>query len=152
MPLLRGTPLQLSRRFLSQQQRRYASHHHPHHTEVVNESFGVRLYLLDIAGPRLTSMIQKGFYFTVATVPFAYLLYRATRSVEAGEEPYLTKVIRQYELWLDSWRDWNELHTKMVEQAGYDRLILQHSPPSKAVDIKFTEYDPPFCFANRCMC
>ena len=84
-------------------------------------------------------MIQKGFYFTIASVPFAYFLYRATRSVEAGEEPYLTKVIRQYELWLDSWRDRNELHTKMVEQAGYDRLILQHSPPSKGVDIKFTE-------------
>jgi hypothetical protein len=84
-------------------------------------------------------MMQKGFYFTIATVPFAYFLYRTTRSVNAGEEPYFTKVIRQYELWLESWRDRNELHTKMVEQAGYDRLILQHSPPSKAVDIKFTE-------------
>jgi len=47
MPLFRGTPLRLSRRFLSQQQRRYASHHDAHHAAAVNESFGVRF--LDIA-------------------------------------------------------------------------------------------------------
>jgi len=50
MPLFRGTPLRLSRRFLSQQQRRYASHHDAHHAAAVNESFGVRfLHIADYA-------------------------------------------------------------------------------------------------------
>jgi len=90
----------------------------------------------------LTSSTQTGFYLTLAAIPFSFIVYTATQAVKNGEEPFVTQFIKKYDYWLQTYRERNELHTKMVEQAGYDRLILQHSPKNASVDYKFNEYVP----------
>jgi len=88
----------------------------------------------------LTSFRQTGFYITLAVIPFSYIVYQASQAVKNGEEPFVTQFIKKYDYWLQTYRERNEIHTKMVEQAGYDRLILQHSRKNECVDYKFNEY------------
>jgi hypothetical protein len=88
----------------------------------------------------LTSSTQTGFYLTLAAIPFSFIVYNAAQAVKDGEEPFVTQFIKKYDYWLQTYRERNELHTKMVEQAGYDRLVLQHSPRNEGVDYKFNEY------------
>lgn len=87
----------------------------------------------------------------IGVIPFSYILFLLTRSKSTeGNEPYLTRLIAKYDSWRDDWALRNELHTKAVEQAGYDRLLFRHAATSEGrgtgrKDIRHPEYVPP-CF------
>ena len=140
----RRATIQLTRQLLSRSQRRYASEGTHSHAQPVNEGFGVWLLIHPIVhhSSILTSPPQTGFYITLAAIPFSFIIYKATQAVKTGDDPFVTQFIKKYDYWLQTYRERNELHTKMVEQAGYDRLILQHSPKNEGVDYKFNEYVP----------
>jgi hypothetical protein len=79
---------------------------------------------------------------TLAVFPTAAIFYSLSRG-EGDDRPYLTKVLASYDHWLETWHNRNALHTKMVEQAGADRLLFFNSSDGKAarpVDVKFQEY------------
>jgi hypothetical protein len=53
--------------------------------------------------------------------------------------------MHKYDLWQEEWRLRNELHTKSVEQAGFDRLLFQHAANAEGKgtgkkDVRFEEY------------
>ncbi|QDS68132.1 hypothetical protein FKW77_010269 [Venturia effusa] len=125
MALSRRTALQTSRALLRTSQRRSASHHaHDHHAAPVNEPLGA------------------GFYLSVGSIPTAYVVYTLSRPSKDGEESWITRQIRSYDTWLEVDKARNELHTKMVEQAGFDRLLLISSNNPNAprtVDLRFQE-------------
>lgn len=121
MALPRRKVLQASRSLLHQQSRRHASHHH----EPVKESFGT------------------GFYLSIGAIPVTYVVYKLANNSDAENLPWLTRFINSYDHWLEQSKERNELHTKMVEQAGADKLLLSSSrttTQSRPVDIKFQEH------------
>jgi len=121
MAALRRAGLQSSRNILQRSQYRNASH--DAHHQPVNESFGL------------------GFYLAVGAIPFSYAVYSLSRA-DGENVPWLTGFIHSYDHWRAQWERRNELHTKMVEQAGADRLLFfgSRTPEmSRPVDIKFQE-------------
>ena len=101
-------------------QRRYASDGH-HHAEAVNESIG------------------SGFWIAVATIPICYGVYTLSRPGADGKTPYFTELINQYTLKPEDWERRNSLHTKMIEQAAFDRNLFQSEKPSQVIPLKFQE-------------
>ncbi|KAM0330076.1 hypothetical protein ACHAQA_004247 [Verticillium albo-atrum] len=102
------------------QPRRFASDHH-HHAEPVNESIG------------------KGFWGSLAVIPAAYLVYTISQPGKDGQEPWLTQKIHSYWSWQSAWEERNHLHTKAVEQAGFDRALFFYAEPNRDVDVRFPE-------------
>ncbi|KIW07726.1 uncharacterized protein PV09_01656 [Verruconis gallopava] len=88
----------------------HSSHHGGEHAK---ESFGI------------------GWYLALGTIPFSWILMTLTRNKSDEEnKPFLTRLIHKYDSWQDEWRRSNELHTKAVEQAGFDRLLFRHAATS----------------------
>ncbi|XTI95699.1 hypothetical protein V2W45_1182145, partial [Cenococcum geophilum] len=106
---------------LPRQLRRYAhdAHDHGHH-EPVNESFG------------------KGFFISVATIPAAYALYKFSR-MNTDEKPWFTRLIDSYSDLKATWADRNDLHTRAIEQAAFDRNLFQNSKPNYHAELRFPE-------------
>ncbi|KAF2435762.1 hypothetical protein EJ08DRAFT_674981 [Tothia fuscella] len=92
--------------------KRFASH--DHHDAGSKESFG------------------KGFYIAVAALPTFYIVYKLSRG-SGEDQPYLTRVIKSYDHWRDTYLARNALHTQMVDQAGADRLLFLNA---RAADTK----------------
>jgi hypothetical protein len=40
----------------------------------------------------------------------------------------------------DKWTAQNDLHTRMIEQAGEDRVLFMNTRPQPHVEMKFPEY------------
>ncbi|KAE9962435.1 hypothetical protein BLS_000316 [Venturia inaequalis] len=125
MALPRRAAFQASRALLRTSQRRSASHHaHDHHAEPVNEPIGT------------------GFYLFLGSIPTAYVVYSLSTPNKQGEESWITRKIRSYDHWLEADKARNELHTKMVEEAGNERLLLVSSRnpnQPRTVDLRFQE-------------
>jgi hypothetical protein len=80
---------------------------------------------------------------TVAVVPASYLLYLSANSDDSTEEPWFTRVLHKLDYWQDEFRDRNDLHTKLADQAASDRVLFLNSgtPPEKRlVDVRNNEY------------
>ena len=88
----------------------------------------------------LTSF-QRGFWVTLAAVPVAFALYKVSLSSEdPAHQPWLTRVINSYDNWQKQYEERNTLHTKMVEQAAFDRNLFQSAQGSRMIDLRFPEY------------
>ncbi|MCJ1238986.1 hypothetical protein MMC14_006978 [Varicellaria rhodocarpa] len=96
--------------------------HHGHHPEPVNESLG------------------PGFYIALSVLPLSFAFYKyTTSSSDPNDLPLITKIIKSYSQYGDRWLERNTRHTKMVEQAAFDRNLFQSSPGTVMVDLKFPE-------------
>ncbi|KAL8842702.1 MAG: hypothetical protein Q9170_000358 [Blastenia crenularia] len=105
---------------------KYEPTHHGHHPEPVNESLG------------------RGFYFVIAALPLSFAILKFSRSSDASSaessQPWLTRMLRRYDSWSNSWAERNALHTKAIEQAAHDRNLFYNSQPSPIVELRFTEW------------
>ncbi|KAL5113161.1 hypothetical protein ACEQ8H_008972 [Pleosporales sp. CAS-2024a] len=107
---------------LPRQQRRFAHDEHAHgHGHTVDEPLG------------------KGFLFSVATIPAGWALYYASRNNSDNSAPLVTRLIDRYTETNETWTKRNDLHVRMMEQAGADRVLFQHSKAVDHVDMKFPE-------------
>ncbi|KAL8720675.1 MAG: hypothetical protein Q9225_002504 [Loekoesia sp. 1 TL-2023] len=104
---------------------KYEPTHHGHHPEPVNESLG------------------RGFYFVIAALPLSFAIYKFSRSSDGSSaessQPWLTRMLRRYDDWSNSWAERNALHTKAIEQAAHDRNLFLDSQPSDLVELRFPE-------------
>ncbi|PNY23367.1 NADH-ubiquinone oxidoreductase 17.8 kDa subunit, mitochondrial [Tolypocladium capitatum] len=108
-------------RRLQQTARGYASDAHGHHKPAaVNESFG------------------KGSIATVAVFFGGVLLYQFAPA--KGEDSAITSLISKYTSRSEDWEQINALHTKAMEQAGFDRNLFENaSNKHRFVDVAYPE-------------
>ncbi|KAK4997933.1 hypothetical protein LTR66_002743 [Elasticomyces elasticus] len=85
-----------------------------------------------------TESLGRGFYITIAALPFSFALYRFTRQ-GTDEQPYFTRLINSYSDYKQRWLERNDLHTRMIERAAHDRLLFTNSSNNRHVDLKFPE-------------
>ena len=90
---------------------------------------------------------QRGFYLTIAALPLSFAIYKFSRSADGSSadsaQPFVTRFIKSFSHWTETWEQRNSLHTAMIEQAANDRNLFHSSPGSKHVDLKFPEYVKP---------
>ncbi|KID90251.1 NADH-ubiquinone oxidoreductase 17.8 kDa subunit [Metarhizium guizhouense ARSEF 977] len=101
--------------------RTYASDAHGHHKAAeVNESFG------------------KGSIATVAAFFGGVLLYQF--APKQGEDSSVSSLINKYLSRKEDWEETNALHTKAMEQAGFDRNLFENaSNKHRFVDVSYPE-------------
>lgn len=78
----------------------------------------------------------------MAIVPVSWILYEASKKNAAGEEPYLTRLMRKLDH-LQVNRERNILHAQLAEQAAADRILFAHSevaPQRRRVSVSNLEY------------
>ncbi|KAK5691435.1 hypothetical protein LTR97_011428 [Elasticomyces elasticus] len=88
-----------------------------------------------------TESFGRGFYFTLAAIPFSFALYQFTRQ-GTNERPWATRYITDtYNGYAEKWARRNDTHTHAVEQAASDKLLfineIRNGP--RFVDLKFPE-------------
>ncbi|KAF2133043.1 hypothetical protein P153DRAFT_284319 [Dothidotthia symphoricarpi CBS 119687] len=112
-----------SRTTLPRQPRRYAhdEHSHGHGHGPVNEPMG------------------KGFWFTMLTIPAGWAVYFVSRNSDDNTQPFFTRMIEKYTDAQDKWARRNDIHVRMIEQAGDDRVLFMNTKPQEFVDMKFPE-------------
>ncbi|KAH0545064.1 hypothetical protein FGG08_000835 [Glutinoglossum americanum] len=133
LALKRGTASSASRArsIIQRARQRFAStehgettNHSQHPTGPKEEKIGVRpLYPSDSLG----------------IIPFSLMVYQLSRPSENGEHNALTKLIESYSDYRDRWTERNALHTRMAEQAAFDRNLFQSSAGTKMVELRFPE-------------
>ncbi|KND95184.1 NADH-ubiquinone oxidoreductase 17.8 kDa subunit, mitochondrial [Tolypocladium ophioglossoides CBS 100239] len=108
-------------RQLQRTTRRYASDAHGHHKPAaVDESFG------------------KGSIATVAVFFGGVLFYQFVPA--KGEDSAITNLINKYTSRAEDWEEINALHTKAMEQAGFDRNLFENaSNKHRFVDVAYPE-------------
>ncbi|KAI9769679.1 MAG: hypothetical protein M1840_003916 [Geoglossum simile] len=79
--------------------------------------------------------IGKPFYIALTLLPLTFLVYK----LSIDQENPVTKLIRKYSDYRDRWTERNALHTRMTEQAAFDRNLFQSSPGGKVVELRFPE-------------
>ncbi|KAG5982582.1 hypothetical protein E4U55_001688 [Claviceps digitariae] len=102
--------------------RSYASGAHGHHQPAVevNESFG------------------KGSIATVAVFFGGVLFYQFVP--KQGEDSAISNLISKYMSKKEDWAEINALHTKAMEQAGYDRNLFENaSSKDRYADVAYPE-------------
>lgn len=57
--------------------------------------------------------------------------------------PFFTRMIDKYTESQEKLAVRNDLHVRMVEQAGDDRILFNKTKPQEYVDMKFPEYVSP---------
>ncbi|KAH7123728.1 hypothetical protein B0J11DRAFT_506783 [Dendryphion nanum] len=117
------TAARKGRTTLPRQPRRFAHDEHAHghgHTPAANESIGV------------------GFWGVVAVFPLGYGLYAISRQ-DPNSPSFLTRIIHQYTEKQDELAAYNDVHVRLQEQAGSDRVLFQHSHSQEHVPVKFPE-------------
>ncbi|KAF2009796.1 hypothetical protein BU24DRAFT_455011 [Aaosphaeria arxii CBS 175.79] len=104
------------------QGRRYAhdEHAHGHAHASVNEAFG------------------PGFWGVVALFPIGYAVYAASR--QGPDSPtFFTQFISKFTEKQDELAAYNDVHVRMMEQAGSDRVLFMNSKSQDHVPVKFPE-------------
>ncbi|KAJ5059286.1 hypothetical protein J3E72DRAFT_219040 [Bipolaris maydis] len=112
-----------SRTPLSRQSRRYAHDEaHGHASPAVDEPMG------------------WGFWGTIGVIPAGLALYSISRTDGDDSKPYFTRLIADATTGLhDKWTAQNDLHVRMIEQAGEDRVLFLNTKPQEHVEMKFPE-------------
>ncbi|KAL6711790.1 hypothetical protein ACN47E_002833 [Coniothyrium glycines] len=127
MQALRRTALtagRTGRSSLSRQPRRFAhdEHAHGHGHAPADEPIGA------------------GFWATVGVIPGGIALYYISQNNSDSSEPYFTRLISSATAGLhDKWTEQNDLHVRMIEQAGSDRVLFMNTRPQEHVELKFPE-------------
>lgn len=68
-------------------------------------------------------------------------LYSLSRTDGDDSKPYFTRLIADATTGLhDKWTAQNDLHVRMIEQAGEDRVLFLNTKPQEHVEMKFPEY------------
>ncbi|KAH6638450.1 hypothetical protein C7974DRAFT_306861 [Boeremia exigua] len=110
-----------SRTTLSRQTRRYAHDEHAHgHAAPVNESLG------------------RGFFWATIWIPAGMGLYLVSKNSDQ-DRPFLTRLVDKYTELEEQRTKRNDLHVRMVEQAGEDRVLFNNAKPQEYVDMRFPE-------------
>ncbi|KAF2196882.1 hypothetical protein GQ43DRAFT_444728 [Delitschia confertaspora ATCC 74209] len=127
-PLRRAaaTAARETRTTLSRHTRRYAHDDHSHKQAPVNESFGT------------------GFYLPLALIPSCYGLYLFSRPTEGAKEgedkrPFFTRWLAKYTDYTKDWEIRNDMHVRMIEQAGRDKALFLHAKPTDTVELRFPD-------------
>ncbi|KAH5532054.1 hypothetical protein HBI52_000430 [Parastagonospora nodorum] len=126
MQSLRRTAVTAARKgrsTLPRQQRRFAhdEHAHDHGHAPVNEPMG------------------NGFWFTFATIPAAWAVWYVSRNNSDDSQPFFTRLINGYTESSEKLAKMNDLHVRMVEQAGEDRVLFNNTAPHDHVEMRFPE-------------
>jgi len=68
-------------------------------------------------------------------------IYTLSRTDGDSNEPYFTRMIANTTAGLhEKWTSQNDLHVRMIEQAGEDRVLFLKTRPQPHVEMKFPEY------------
>jgi hypothetical protein len=84
--------------------------------------------------------VQNGFWITIATIPAAWAVYFVSRNSSDNTQPFFTRMIDAYTERTDKWAKSNDLHVRMIEQAGEDRVLFMNTRPQDHVNMRFPEY------------
>ena len=76
----------------------------------------------------------------MGAIPAGIALYYASRADAEGSQPFFTRMINGYTEKQDRWAKSNDLHVRMIEQAGEDRVLFMNTRPQEHIDMKFPEY------------
>ncbi|RFU34314.1 hypothetical protein B7463_g1966, partial [Scytalidium lignicola] len=90
------------------------------------------------SGPKDESL-GTTFWLAIGLVPASVVIYSASRPSKDGSQPALSRFIESYSSWKEQWLTRNTLHTNMIEQAAHDRILINTSPGSPTVNLKFPE-------------
>ena len=83
-------------------------------------------------------MIQIGSIATVGVFFGGILIYQTLPN--EGEESAISRMISNYSSRAEHWADRNALHTRAVEQAGFDRNLFENgSAKHKYVEMAYPE-------------
>ncbi|PSN63340.1 hypothetical protein BS50DRAFT_624094 [Corynespora cassiicola Philippines] len=118
-----ATAARKARVTLPRQPRRWAhdEHAHGHSHGPVNESMGA------------------GFWLTLGAFPAGWALYAISRADDQDKRPFFNRIIDKYTESQQKLADKNDLHVRMMEQAGDDRVLFMNSKPQEHVPMKFPE-------------
>ncbi|TQS35203.1 hypothetical protein Golomagni_04385 [Golovinomyces magnicellulatus] len=84
--------------------------------------------------------LGKQFYVVLSLIPLSIGLYTISRPDTDGKLPAITRFINGFSHYQEKWSERNTLHTKAVEQAGYERNLFNSSTRKRrVVDLKFPE-------------
>ena len=79
----------------------------------------------------------------MACIPAGFATYYVSRSDGDNSRPFVTRMIDAYTERSEKWAKRNDLHVRMIEQAGEDRVLFANAKPHDHVDMKFPEYVVP---------
>lgn len=68
-------------------------------------------------------------------------LYLVSKNSDS-ERPFLTRLMDKYAEAEEKRTKRNDLHVRMIEQAGEDRVLFMNAKPQEYVDMRFPEYVP----------
>jgi hypothetical protein len=91
----------------------------------------------------------------MASIPAAWAVYFVSRNSSDNSQPFVTRMIDGYTETSEKWSKRNDLHVRMIEQAGEDRVLFQNTRPQEHVEMKFPEYVAPslnFSIARDACC
>jgi hypothetical protein len=78
---------------------------------------------------------------TIGVIPAGCALYYISRNNGDNSEPYFTRMISSMTAgWHDKWAAHNDIHVRMIEQAGEDRVLFLQTRPQEHIEMKFPEY------------
>lgn len=67
-------------------------------------------------------------------------LYAVSRNNADSDQPFLTRMMSKYAEAEEKRTRRNDIHVRMIEQAGEDRVLFANSRPQEYVDMRFPEY------------
>lgn len=76
----------------------------------------------------------------MGTIPVGWALYAISRNDDPNAPPFATRIIDKYTEIQDKWTARNDLHVRMIEQAGADKVLFVNTAPQDYVPLKFPEY------------
>lgn len=85
--------------------------------------------------------VQRGFFWSVVWIPAGLGLYAISKNSES-DRPILTRLMDKYAEAEEKRTKRNDIHVRMIEQAGEDRVLFMNAKPQEYVDMRFPEYVP----------
>jgi hypothetical protein len=76
----------------------------------------------------------------LATIPAAWAVYFVSRNNSDNSQPFVTRMIDGYTEATEQLSKKSDLHVRMIEQAGEDRVLFMNTKPHEHVEMKFPEY------------
>lgn len=75
-------------------------------------------------------------------IPAGWAIYAISRTNGDNSQPFFTRIIDKYTETQERWARRNDIHVRMIEQAGEDRVLFLNTRPQEHVEMKFPEYVP----------